>query len=494
MSNVSQRSQVLRDQRVLFLAICFLIPSVWLYVVLSDRQTLPKLKMTAGVANGLRHQLALELARELGKKGIPVEVIPTEGSAKAIEQISTNAIDLALVQGGLSTTGYENVRQLTPLHIEPLHLLVKPEIHEEVANGNLTHLAGRTVNLGSIGSGTQLLVQEVLHFAALKVSNTPVDNACIADDRSQIDLRIASYESLPDAVFTVSTLPSTLADFLIDVHGFKLVPIPFSDALSLQAFMDFGKELPKNTICKHNLFATKIPAWTYSIQRREPALDLPTLGTRLLLVGHHSLPNPIVAKILDTLYRSELIKAEKPPIDASLLDQTPEYILHMGSEQYRQRNKPLIAGDFIDYLEKILAISATVFGGLLFAGQIYLRNARQQRETRLTHYMERVLTIEKDLLDSESAARLELPKLLELQRELADLKSDAIKRFASGELHGETMIQGFLALVNDARNQLTRLILHERENIEQRAIEQNASPETLWNQQMKMGCDDIDIG
>jgi hypothetical protein len=210
--------------------------------------------------------------------------------------------------------------------------------------------------------------------------------------------------------------------------------------------------------------------------------------------GHHSLPNPIVAKILDTLYRSELIKAEKPPIDASLLDQTPEYTLHMGSEQYRQRNKPLIAGDFIDYLEKILAISATVFGGLLFAGQIYLRNARQQRETRLTHYMERVLTIEKDLLDSESAARLELPKLLELQRELADLKSDAIKRFASGELHGETMIQGFLALVNDARNQLTRLILHERENIEQRAIEQNASPETLWNQQMKMGCDDIDIG
>jgi TRAP-type uncharacterized transport system substrate-binding protein len=100
MSNVSQRSQVLRDQRVLFLAICFLIPSVWLYAVFSDRQTLPKLKMTAGVANGLRHQLALELARELGKKGIPVEVIPTEGSAKAIEQISTNAIDLALVQGG----------------------------------------------------------------------------------------------------------------------------------------------------------------------------------------------------------------------------------------------------------------------------------------------------------------------------------------------------------------------------------------------------------
>jgi hypothetical protein len=157
--------------------------------------------------------------------------------------------------------------------------------------------------------------------------------------------------------------------------------------------------------------------------------------------------------------------------------------LHLGAELYRQRNKPIIAGDAIDYLEKVLAIAATVAGGTFFVVQWYLRSNRRKREASFASYMERVIQIENESMQNELAAQLDLATLIRLQRELAVLKSEAVSRFAAGKLEGEGLIHGFLALVNDARNQLTRLILHQRENIEEIAASQNHSVGEVWLEQ-----------
>jgi hypothetical protein len=97
--------------------------------------------------------------------------------------------------------------------------------------------------------------------------------------------------------------------------------------------------------------------------------------------------------------------------------------------------------------------------------------------------MERVIQIENESMQNELAAQLDLATLIRLQRELAVLKSEAVSRFAAGKLEGEGLIHGFLALVNDARNQLTRLILHQRENIEEIAASQNHSVGEVWLEQ-----------
>ena len=51
-------------------------------------------------------------------------------------------------------------------------------------------------------------------------------------------------------------------------------------------------------------------------------------------------------------------------------------------------------------------------------------------------------------------------------------------------LEGEELISGFVTHVNDARNYLTRLILHERENLEEKAVAQHRPPEAVWSEEI----------
>ena len=89
-------------------------------------------------------------------------------------------------------------------------------------------------------------------------------------------------------------------------------------------------------------------------------------------------------------------------------------------------------------------------------------------------YMQRVTSIEQRALEFELSATLDLKQLLALQVELSGLKNEALRRFTIGEIEGEELISGFITQVNDARGYLTRLILHERDNIEHKAETEHA--------------------
>lgn len=456
----------------------------------SAKTKLSSLKMTAGDASGLRHKLALELVKEAARVGIPIDLQPTSGSEAALEGLKKGEFDLAFVQGGLSGENLPAVRQVTAMHIEPLHLLVKADLYERISVAGLSELSGCAVNVGPVGSGTQILASEVLKFAGLEASTNSQANGYRAISMNYRELMERPANDLPDAIFTVSSLPSPLADFLIELRYYRLVQLPFGEALALEAFLQLGNPLEVGSIDKRHLFETRIPAFTYSVNRAEPPLPLATIGTRLLLAANERVPNDVVQRLLDLLYNSNFALAERPPLDANLLDLPSEFPMHVGSLQYRTRNKPLIAGDAIDYWEKVIAIAATLAGGTFFLAQWYIRWSRRKREANFASYMERVIAIENAAMQTELSAQLDLGQLIRLQRELADLKSEAVRKFASGELEGEGLIHGFLALVNDARNQLTRLILHLRDNIEEQAAEQHVDANAIWISQAKSNSSD----
>ena len=94
--------------------------------------------------------------------------------------------------------------------------------------------------------------------------------------------------------------------------------------------------------------------------------------------------------------------------------------------------------------------------------------------------MLKVAAIEQQALDLEIGPTLDLRELLRLQVELNRLKNEALSRFAEGKLEGEALMSGFVTHVNDARDYLTRLILHERDNLENRAESERRSPSDLW--------------
>ncbi len=474
-----------KEMLLLLSAVALLLLSLqWLRPASSPETE--RLTMTAGDATGLRHQLALEFAQEALEAGIQIEVIPTSGSRDAIEGLQSGRFDLAFVQGGLASEPAPGILQLSPLHIEPLHLAVSAELAAKCKTIGLDALSGRSVNLGSTGSGTHALAAEVLSFAGLDPQAVTEPSQALPgilpSMLSYSELLELPTEKLPDAIFTVSSLPSPIVDQLVEQHGYRLVALPFAEAMALEATLQQGKPIVGGSVDKRHIFEARIPAFTYSVHRAEPPERIFTIGTRLLLLANENLSSETTIRILDVMYSSDFATAERPPVESSLLDLPSEFKMHPGAQRFRERNRPLIAGEFIDYWEKVIAIAATMLGGTFFIAQWYLRWSRRKQEASFASYMERVLAIEQASMQTELSASLDLVTLVQLQRELAELKAEAIRKFASGELEGEGMVHGFLALVNDSRNQLTRLILHERENIEQQAAQQQVDAQQIWAQ------------
>jgi hypothetical protein len=88
--------------------------------------------------------------------------------------------------------------------------------------------------------------------------------------------------------------------------------------------------------------------------------------------------------------------------------------------------------------------------------------------------------VEQRALELEREARLELGELLRLQQDLSRLKTETLDKFAEGDLEGKELVAGFLAVVNDARNYLTRLTLHERDNLSEQARRAGRQVDEVW--------------
>jgi TRAP-type uncharacterized transport system substrate-binding protein len=479
------KRRLISDPILMLIGVTLLILSG--YLLLPSRPSRPQvLTVTAGDGEGLRHRMANDFARELRQTGLILNVKPTSGSEEAIEQLNAGEFDLAFVQGGLAGVPGDHVRQLTALHVEPLHLLVNEMLFAEIENVGLGALEGRRINVGSVGSGTHELSMEVLRFIGLHPMIEGERLGYVPEALSYDELRKSEPELLPDAIFTVSSLPSPIAGFMIEQRGYRLVPLTFGEALSLQAINELG-DSQSRTIDKRLLFRTIIPNHTYSVRRAEPPEPLVTLGTRVLLVAHERVGDDIVQRVLDALFKSNIAQSQLEPLVPSLLDLPPEFPFHAGAEAFRQRSKPIIAGDAIDYFEKILAIAGTLAGGTFFVYRWYAGSRRRTREASLASYIARVIAIEREALENERAAELDLSKLIALQSELVEIKSEAVTKFVGGELQGEALIQGFLSLVNDAREQVTRLILHQREHIENVSQHKPQASGKLWEEQSSAG-------
>ena len=248
------------------------------------------LSFTAGQKQTTRHQVAQALNTSATSLGIHLQLQETPGSEEALDQVNAGQLDLALVQGGLRVEDRPNVRQVATLNLEPLHLLVKKELHESVSK-HLNALDGKTVNLGKVGSGTNSLAEEVLAFVGMRCQQSGKEGGYIATTLGQSELYAEKDRAkLPDAVFVVSALPSELCKFLVIERDYRLVPLPFGEAFSLYglAVSEAGsiRPVPGGRVEKERVRAVIIPAFTYQVEPPVPDGELPVLGAHLLLVAH----------------------------------------------------------------------------------------------------------------------------------------------------------------------------------------------------------------
>lgn len=472
-----------------WLAAALGVAAIGLAIAVYVRGTRPpiyRLTMTAGSIQGLRNQIAERLAADAAKRRIPIHVVGTTGSSEALDRVDSGSLDLALVQGGLGPGKRTNVRQVATLHVEPLHLLVKEEHHEEVSR-SLEALRGKTVNLSEPGSGTYDLAMEVLKFAGLtpRAEGVPGDFTLATMGYRELESERVPGR-LPDAAFMVSALPSPVARHLVLKHHYRLVPLSFGEAFSLDVLRHDVPTLSTrrgaDNVERVHVYMTEIPAYTYGLEPPVPPKSIATLGTRLLLVANTNVNPKAVRRVVETIFSPEFAQLARPPLDAKLLDLAPELEWHPGTLQYLERNKPLIAGDAVDFMEKGTSLIGALLGGVFFLWQWWKQRYRRKRELGFEAYMLKVTAIERQAHQFEVGAVLDLKELLRLQAELSQLKGEALDKFAEGDIEGEELFSGFVSHVNDTRSYLTRLILHERESLEKRARFERRSPEALWHE------------
>jgi TRAP-type uncharacterized transport system substrate-binding protein len=471
-----------RERILLITGVGLIVLSLIIWFLFWDTRPSKKLlRITGGNLRGIRHQFAELLKDEVKSLGIVLEIEGTQGSEEALDKVNDGDLDFALVQGGLHQVRL-NVRQVAALHIEPLHLLVKKEIQEEISN-QLLSLRGKTINCSQKNSGTHTLSLEVLKFIGIDSNDEFQETNYSSSELESMKNR----DDLPDAIFKVSSLPSPLARYLVTEQNYDLVPIPFGEAFSQQAhklITTHNLQLGAEGLDHYYIHDVNIPAYTYQVNPSVPAAPLKTLGSRLLLVANRTVPSKNVEIMVEAIFTGKFTQISKPALNHSLLYLPPEFPLHEGTQRYLRRIKPLQTSELMELPEKMVSFGAPILGGMYFLIAWLRRKWQRVKGEHFIQYVQQVSMIERRAMKLEMKASINLRKLMEMQKELSKLKLEALDKFATGEIEGEELLSGFLTQINDARSYITRLILHERDNLEGKASTENRPIEELWNEMM----------
>jgi len=450
----------------------------------------PQLTIAAGSPGTSRAIFTRTLAEAAGERLAPSESVDAD-----LDAVNAGRVDLALVPGAVDFGDRPHLRQVAALHVEPLHLLVKKDLAPEIS-GNLMALEGKVVDVGEAGRTEARLAHAILEFVGLapgSITEREPDALTLRSlppNRLVAAAQTAADDQLPDAAFLLETLPSRIAQALVTERGYRLVPLRFAQAFALSALT--GKE-PGSVADSHQVDAfglrrafvydTVIPAYTYDVEPAVPAEPLHTLGARLILVANENVAPASIERVLDAIFHTRVAHAVQPPLDPTLLSLPAELELHQGTLAYMGRDKPLITQDALDTASSTFSLVGASAGGLLFFWQWWRQNRRRRRDETFEAYILKVAAVERQATELELAAQLELEPLLGLQRELARLKADALDRFSTGELEGRELVSGFLTHANDTRDMLARLILHVRENLEERAEAEGRSAKSIWKEE-----------
>ena len=459
------------------------------FVVRGSPPAVSHITLTAGYTKTTRALVAAKLAAVLAERGVETRLVDLPTTVQELEQVNAGAVDFALVSEAYRLHGLPHLREVAPLYVEALHLLVKQEFAETVGRG-FDGLRGRSVDLGPSGTASEGLATAVLAFAGL-VPRAPATAGALltrnlADAELDALLARGDRAALPDAVFHLGTVPSKLAMRLVREAHYTLVGLRFAEAFRLGAMVGDGPMAEAAApIDREDVYDTVVPAFTYQTEPAVPAEPLHTLGTRLLLVAHEAVAPDTVAAVLDAVFNSEFTRFTQPPLDRSVLAHPPQLPQHAGTVAYLARDQPFVTNDNVDELSNTLSIVGALVGGSLFLWQFARQRRQSRRDEVFGRYMRQIATIERHAAELELGAQLHLEPLVALQQQLLQLKSEALDRFAGGELGDQAALSDLLNPVNAARDHIGDLILHVRDNLEEQADAQGRSAQAVWAEAMR---------
>lgn len=312
-----------------------------------------RLSISGGDILAKRHYLVKILQQEGLRNGLELDVNPIENNADALAAVSSGELDLALVPSGsgIRIPDVEHVASLPP---ETVHLLVRPEITD------LNGLKGRVVNTGVLGEYKRELAAGLLANAGLYP-----DIAYVETQYSDEDMMGMRADRLPDALFSISYMPSYLTDYFVQVHGYQLIAMDFADSISYR----YSWASP-----------TEIPVGIYRVDPAVPAENLTTLGVAIEIIAHSGADPKAVAVFLETLYQSSADTVIHQPIVEEDGNTYSVFPLSPGTVQYLKRDQSIFTLEFVDSVKNI-AGSIMAFLSTLIVVVRWFKGKKKEEET-----------------------------------------------------------------------------------------------------------------
>jgi len=443
--------------------------------------------ITAGYAGTTRALVAQALADELIVHGMDATVIAEGSTDHEVESLRSGAVEFALVSAVHRSAHRDpGVRIAAALHMEAMHLLVKPELASQAGDG-LDLVRGRSVDLGPDGSAGGELAAQLLEFGGIPEASAAAPDGyrpvSFGIDEILARLDRGDLAALPDAIFHLASMPSLVAQRLVREGGYVLVPLPFAEAFRMQAILaeDETAGGQHHAGVRRLVTEVSIPPFLYRTRPAVPAEPLPTLGARLLLLTHERVENATIEHVLGAIYETRLTRLLHPTLDHSVLSGTPRRELHAGTVEYLAQREPAITGEVVSDASNTLSVLATLLGGGLFLVQGWRQRQRARREQVATEYLLRVAGVERRVVESELAATLDLDALIALQREILELKSEVLDRFTEGALD-DAALGGLLDSIRASREHVGELLLHVRSQLEEQAQVGGRASSAVWKE------------
>ncbi len=428
----------------------------WLWKPQPDVHTL---RVTAGVPGLNRYGIARYFQRHAKEVELKVHIVESEGTIGATRMVDSGEVDMAIVNGLLRSPQLKSVRQVSPVTVEAIHLLVKQEFAESVAE-DFNALQGLSLNVGPVGTETEMLSHALLAFCDVSIDDhrsndgPKLTRQSIGDllttlekieDAKPTDIETLR-KTLPDVVIHASTYPSPLAKRLIQIGDFQLIAAPFADAFSKITVEE--EEHDSDHLDQIHVMPIEIPAYMYGATPPTPREDCPTIGCPTILIAHKDVPDAVVSRLLPRIYDGPVKRVYDPP---PLHSVAPTYPWHPASIEYRDRDKPVVFADLAEAVQKIVGVIAPLVGGCLALFGFY----RWRQTLRFIEYFEQYQTLDrqaKGLTQNEVVTPTAADEARRLEAQLTKLQEQAVADFCHNYFYADGVFRNFIQLLAETRS------------------------------------------
>lgn len=361
------------------------------------------LTLTGGDIVSNRHFLARILQAEAPKFGLTLIVEPVSSGTDALERVSQGKLDAAFVQGGMDQT-YPNVDHVATVMPELVHLLVKPGLT------GMSDLKGRSINMGLKGSPPRAIALTLLRFAGYEENVDYVETNFTAEQ-----LLGLPFKKMPDAIITVSSVPSYLVELLVKKHHYQVMEIPFPESLAL----------------RHGWAANgTILAYTYDLSPVVPEKNIQTVAVNLHLVASSKADPKAVARLLEVLYSPSVENRLLHPVDPKRMMVPSGYPISAGVDAYLHRNDSFLTMEMWNKAQGVFGLLMS-FAGMALMVVRWLRGKKAVVFADPDYHLRlaEVVALQKKALALSASPALDASELGAMRARLEELRLDFLERY-----------------------------------------------------------------